>query len=200
MDSARADTIALAHQVLAASQDANGADQLRLLARALSAAVLAEPRDHTALVFERDAADQARSALVAFCASARRFTAGRGLTARLLPVAGPPVTGELLDLDTSQDGQHRLVIAPAADGPAATAAAPVRIFDLYDDLRQVQILPPPTVAPIHLPPPTRPGHGDLATDERATRSRGAAAPNSRPPRRPLPDLRPLLDSTPTVIT
>jgi hypothetical protein len=152
-DFPRADVVALAHEVLAVSQDPSGADHLRLLARALSAAVLTEPRNQATLVFDREAADQATSAIVAFCAGARRFTARRGLTARVVPVDGPPLTGELLDLDTSQDGQHRLVIAPVTDAPAPSAAAAVRIFDVYDDLRHVQILPPATVAPVHAPLP-----------------------------------------------
>ena len=153
-DPARADTVALAHQVLAVSQDPSGAAHLRVLARALSAAVVTESRNQATLIFDREAADQATSAIFAFCAGARRFTARRGLTARVVPVAGPPVTGELLDLDTSQDGQHRLVIAPVTDAPApAAAAAAFRIFDVYDDLRHVQILPPVTVAPVHAPLP-----------------------------------------------
>ena len=151
-DSPRADTVALAHQVLAVSRDPSVTDHLRVLARALSASVLTESRNHATLVFDREAADQATSAIYAFCAGARRFTARRGLTARVVPVASPPVTGELLDLDTSQDGQHRLVIAPVTDAPAAATSA-VRIFDVYDDLRHVQILPPATVAPVHAPLP-----------------------------------------------
>ena len=154
IDSARADTVALAHQVLAVSQDPSGADHLRGLARALSAAVLTESRNQATLVFDREAADQATSAIFAFCAGARRFTARRGLTARVVPVAGPPVTGELLDLDTSPGRP-----APPRDrsghrrAPPSAAAAAVRIFDVYDDLRHVQILPPATVAPVHAPLP-----------------------------------------------